>query len=205
MIWNHPIPFGRADLHWMLPMLKTPSASFPTVDQLGDEFGRLIERQIETCFRTILRGPMVVHDRRFLRLMTNEPHPFGNFAVVTNPTSVADTKAAIEPLMPLSAPIAALFPGSPSEAVRAFITDRGFVLAETMPAMGITIDSLAPTSLPRGYAMTEITSASDDDEWCEAFAEGFGLPRPLADCFGPRAASHVKGERAPRYFCVVKD
>ncbi len=185
--------------------MSTITSQFPTVNQLGPHAGNSIARQFETVCRAMLHGPDVVATREFLRFITNEPHPFGNFAIVSNPSNRDHTKTAIQPLLSLEAPTAIVFPGDVSEDVETFARQSGFVPAEMMPAMAVHIDFMPRTSLPSGYALRRFTSIDDDPAWCEAFAPGFGIPRRVADAFGPRAAQDLLESGTIQYFGIMND
>src|SRR5215510_2865227 len=79
---------------------------------MGDNIGLVASAHIDSAFRQILGGPMVLAERRFVRLITGEAHPFGNLAIVSDPADPQGTQTAIEPLRACGAPAAALFPGS---------------------------------------------------------------------------------------------
>jgi predicted GNAT family acetyltransferase len=171
---------------------------------LGAQASDVIARQFETFFRLILRGPDVVNTPQFLRYLTHEPHPFGNFAIVSDTTSPEQTAASIEPLLGLATPSAVLFPASPSTEVDAFVKGHGYILAEAMPTMAVRIDSLAPPAPPEGYAFSQVTTR-DDDAWCDVFARGYGVPRRIADDFGPRAAADLLNNRTICHYAITKD
>ena len=88
-----------------------------------------IARQFDTVFRTVMRGPAVTSGREFFRYITNEPHPFGNFAIVSDPSRVDHAKSAIDGLLPLKAPSAVIFPGAPVESLSEGATESAFVVA----------------------------------------------------------------------------
>jgi GNAT superfamily N-acetyltransferase len=182
----------------------TARAPFPTIESMGDRLGPAIEGQLETLFRALLRGPGATLEPGFCRIVTGEPHPLGNFAVLSDPTDGEQVRCAIEPLCGLEAPSAAIFPSGVSDEVRALVAEHGFALAESMPAMAVDLDGLARPDLPADHQFVEIDAASDGDAWDEALATGYGLPLPVATLFGPGAPLRGFAGSAARYYAVVK-
>lgn len=180
------------------------SDRFPSMATLTDDAGSVIAKQFETVCRRVLNGPYVIRTDGFVQVITGEPHPLGNFAYVTDPTDLAQTMAAVKPLLAKPVPSAVVFPHDASAEVEAFLVARGFALAETMAAMGVEIDLLTPTQLPDGYAFREIDPVVDRERWCEAFGAGYGIPPLVARAFGPAAGPAMKGEAQARYFAVTK-
>lgn len=171
---------------------------------MGDGIGATIARQFATICAAVLRGPGVTSLRDFTRIITHQPHPFGNFAIFSNSTDVA-VHLAVEPLAKLAVPAALVFAARPSERAIAHVTASGFAQAHAMPAMAVDIDLLAPTNLPDGYSFEEV-DGSTDAAWCDAFAEGYEIPRPVAQVFGPAAAAAASSAMdSVRYFAVRKD
>jgi GNAT superfamily N-acetyltransferase len=181
----------------------TSLLDFPTIESLGDRIGGTIERQFETFCRTLLSGPGVINEKGFFRIITGEMHPLGNFAVVSDPSDVDQTHAATRPLCVDDTPAATLFVGAVGDEVEVFLRERGFVLAETMPAMAVDLDRVTLPLLPDGYAIREVHAGADNASWCETFAVGYGLPRPVADAFGPNAAAKIEGDSVARFFAVT--
>jgi hypothetical protein len=71
---------------------------------MGENIGLVASAHIDRAFRQILRGPMVVAERRFVRLITGEAHPFGNLAIVSDRADPRGTQTALEPLRACGAP-----------------------------------------------------------------------------------------------------
>lgn len=176
---------------------------FPAMSELGERIGPLIEQQINTFFQQLLAAPPGERGEGFLRIITGEPHPFGNFAMIADPSNAEATARAIEPLCSITQPAAALFCGLTHESTEQVLADAGFSLAESMPAMAVDINALAPVGLPVGYEFREV-GIDEDDAWCAAFAEGYGVPRPVADLFGPaNAEAHLPMNMPARYFAIA--
>jgi hypothetical protein len=136
----------------------------------------------------MVRGEHLIEESGFLRLITGEPHPFGNFALVSAPVDVDATSAAVDPLVAKNVAAAVIFPDMEvPAAIDAYLTRLGFVAHGAMPAMGVNIASLAPTVLPDGYEFVRIGSGDDGEEWARQFALGYELPLGVAQCFSPVA------------------
>ena len=76
----------------------------PSLAALGSSAGSLIAGHIDTLFRLVLRPRGAFIEPRFARVVTGEPHPFGNFALVRSPADADGVSAAIEPLLGCNAP-----------------------------------------------------------------------------------------------------
>lgn len=180
------------------------SGPHPTLADLGANAGKLIEKHFDVICRQVLRGPDIVSAPGYFRMITREPHPLGNFVALDPSADGGTLLDAIKPLMSLGAPAAVVFTGGPEEELTRLLAERGFSLAETMPAMAADIDSIPPSSLPDGYRFSEI-GASDDEPWCDAFAEGYEIPRPLATVFGPAATAQVDDGGRVHHYAISKD
>lgn len=173
----------------------------PTIDELGDRIGPLIVRQFETLCRALLRGPDVEQTPAYCRIVTGAQHPLGNFAVVSDQTDAAALDAAIAPLLELTVPTAAILTGPESPDAAARLDSAEYVLAESMPAMAVDLDAVAPAPLPQGCAFHEI-EGTETDAWNEALAAGYELPPAVAERFGPGAVPRDRRDLELRYFTV---
>jgi GNAT superfamily N-acetyltransferase len=170
---------------------------------MGENIGLIASAHIDSTFRQILRGPMVVAERRFVRLITGEAHAFGNLAIVSDPADPQGTQQAIEPLRACGAPAAALFPGPVVPPVTDVLVGTGFEAYGAIPAMAVEIRSLPTTGLPVGYSLTRIGGGQESDAWTEAFAVGDGLPRGVAEVFSPNAVHATSSVDASlQYFAI---
>lgn len=186
-------------------MAHDTSAPHPSTDSLGDRLSAVAAQHIDHAFRRVLRGPGVTMERAFVRLITRAPHPFGNLAVVSDPTDQPGTVAATVPLIDCGAPAAVLLPGQASAAVADHLARSGFAGAGSMPAMVVNVDALRPTALPGGYEMARVATG-ESDTWAQAFAAGYELPAVLGEAFSPRTAGVTTAEDAPlQYFAVVRN
>ncbi len=84
---------------------------YPSLAAIGAAAGSAIGRHLETTFRDMVRGENVTSEVAFLRLISGEPHPLGNMALLSAPVDSASARAAVEPLVASGMPSAVLFPG----------------------------------------------------------------------------------------------
>lgn len=181
---------------------RTPYA---TLTDLGESIGLAIGRHLDVGFRAIAKGARVTHEARFFRLFSGEPHPLGNFAVLSAPVDVTSARAAVEPLAAAAVPSAVLFPDlQPPAEVAAYLVERGYVAAGALPAMGVDIARLNATALPDGYEFVHIGSGPESEEWVRQFAVGYELPLGVAEYFSPRAAGASTAADAPLQFFAVR-
>ncbi|HRI44948.1 MAG TPA: GNAT family N-acetyltransferase [Fimbriimonadaceae bacterium] len=135
-----------------------------------------------------------------VKLVTGEPHPFGNFAIGQADDEV---EAIARELAATGQPSCVIFAdGLRSEAEQA-ARQNGFAHEETMPAMAVEIDSLAPCRLPEGYHFERFEPGDDAEDWAAAFAIGYELPQCVADVFSPLAVPIDAAEDADVQFFRV--
>jgi hypothetical protein len=181
------------------------TARIPELAALGTATGAAIGRHLDSTFRTMVRAEHCAEEARFLRLVTGEPHPFGNFALVSAPVDVDAVREAVDPLVANSAPAAVLFPDMEvPAAVDAYLTEQGFTHAPAMPAMGVNIASLKPTGLPDGYEFVRVGDGGDGEEWVRQFAVGYELPLGVARCFSPVALHADTSPDASTQFFAIR-
>ena len=134
----------------------------PAVSVMGTAAGPAIGRHLDTVFRRLVRGPAATHDAAFLRLLTGEAHPFGNFAILSNPKDLIAARSAIEPLLSCPAPSAVLLPSMESDSqIDGLLTACGFVSHGALPAMAVDIAALPAPALPDGYEFVRIADGAD--------------------------------------------
>jgi GNAT superfamily N-acetyltransferase len=179
--------------------------AFSTLTAIGDRIGLLSQRHLETTFRLLAPGASVVHEVGFLRVMTGEPHPFGNLALVSEGRNLAGVRTAVEPLLAGGAPAAVLFPdGAVGPDVDAHLRELGFQNHAAMPAMAVEIDGLAETSLPVGYRL-ERAGGNESEAWAECFALGYEIPLGVARLFSPNTFGGNGGPNAAvQFFSILK-
>lgn len=182
----------------------TQPAPYPSIAAAGNQIARIAEQHIDRAFRHVLLGEQVTSEPRYVRLITGEPHPLGNFAVVSDPADAAGVKAAIEPLVRIGAPAAVLLAGAASAEVVETLQRAGFDPAPSMPAMAVDIDSLKSAALPAGYTMARVGSGPEGDEWGEAFAIGYEIPGVVGTLFSPNAVQATTASDAPIQFFAIR-
>ncbi|MHC5004889.1 MAG: GNAT family N-acetyltransferase [Planctomycetota bacterium] len=178
-----------------------------TRESIGDDLGRAIAKQFQTICRMFMRGSGCTREPGFCRIITGEPHPLGNFAIMSDAAEPEQTRRAIEPLLELEVPSAVVLPAPASEEVDAIVGDSGYVVAESMPAMAVDVDRVARPELPAGHELVEVDSRVPDARWDAALAAGYELPLKVAQFFAPgRRLPEVEADpRSLRYFAVVRE
>jgi hypothetical protein len=182
-------------------MTATPISAFAA---LGAAPGAAIGRHMDRAFRAMVRSAHRAEGLRFLRLFTGEPHPFGNFALLSAPVDVGATREAVGPLVAGGVPAAVIFPDVDVPAdVDAYLTGQGFISHDALPAMGVDIARLKPTALPEGYELVRIGADHDGEAWVRQFAEGYELPLGVARCFSPVALhASTSADSAMQFFAI---
>jgi len=177
-----------------------------SIGSCGDAIDTRAARHLELAFRHMMRGPGTEHDESFIRLVTGEPHPLGNVAVVSDAGNLATTQAAIGPLLSCDFPAAVLYPNGVSESVARSVAALGFESQGAMPAMAVDIERMAATALPPGYDWARIGAGDDGRGWAEALAVGYGLPQGVARLFSPESlgADLAPGART-QFFAILRD
>lgn len=153
-----------------------------SVESLGNRVGPVAATHIDHAFRAILRGEAVTKDPRFSRLITGEPHPFGNFVLLSSGADAAAARGAVKPLLAGGAPSAVLIVEEPSEELLKELTACGFTRHPGMPAMAVDISKLGGARLPDGYSFSEV-GPDERAAWAEAFARGYELPMRVGEEF----------------------
>jgi acetyltransferase (GNAT) family protein len=185
----------------------TTQTHVPALASLGAATAGAIGRHMDRTFRAMVCDRRRTEGTRFLRLLTGEPHPFGNFALVSAPVDLDAAREVIEPLVAGSVPAAVLFPdiGIPGD-VDAYLTGRGFFPHSALPAMGVDIASLKPTTLPDGYELVRVGDGDDGEEWVRQFAVGYELPLGVAQCFSPVALhADTSPESRLQFFAIRRN
>ncbi|MBK8913217.1 MAG: hypothetical protein IPM64_01215 [Phycisphaerales bacterium] len=182
------------------------SAPHASIASLGPAIGPLIERHIDRAFRRFLRGPRCISDPRFVSLLTGEPHPFGNFTLLSEAADPPVCTTAIAPLLRGTAPSAVLCVGRPPAAVEETITRAGFEPHGVMPAMAVEIDKLPATTLPDGYTLARVGAGPQADDWAAAFSIGYELPPGVGAVFSPNVINATLDDHAEfQFYAIVRD
>jgi len=182
--------------------METPPV--PSLAALEHQAGRLGARHLDRTFRLVLRGEGVSRDNRCVRLLTGQPHPFGNLTVVSDLTDPAPIEKEIDALAIVAAPAAMLFVDEVPEPVAAHLLRRGFQCAPPMPVMAVDIDRLPEPTLPGGCALVRVEAGPQGTVWEEVFARGYELPLPVAAYFAPnRVSATLDPGEAIQFFLVT--
>jgi|SRR5262245_8045364 len=179
----------------------------PSLAALGAATGSAIGRHLGLTFRAMVRHAHCTDGPQFLRLVTGEPHPFGNFALLSSPMDLDATRQAVEPLVSEGFPSAVFFADMVVPAsVDAYLTAQGFAPHGSMPAMAVDIAALTPTALPDGYELVRVGAGDDGEEWVRQFAVGYELPLSVAQCFSPVALdANTSPESAMQFFAIHRN
>jgi predicted GNAT family acetyltransferase len=161
------------------------AAIVPSIASLGNAVGARASGHLDLAFRHMMQGQGAELGEHFLRLVTGEPHPLGNLAVVTDPSDLATMQAAVGPLLTCGFPTAVLYPQGVSGTVERSLLAAGFADAGKMPAMAVDIERLAATALPPGYEWARMGEGDEGRAWGDALAVGYGLPQGLARMMSP--------------------
>jgi hypothetical protein len=180
---------------------------YSSLSAAGPAIGRAIGRHLDVAFRAIARGATVANEPGFLRVISGEAHPLGNFALLSGATDLATARAAVEPLAAASLPSAVLFAGMEAPAeIADWLAASGYARHGAMPAMGVDIDAMAATELPAGYAFERIGAGADAEEWERQFAAGYELPPGVARYFSPvNVDADPSPDAALQFFAVRRD
>jgi hypothetical protein len=179
----------------------------PSLAALGPASGAAIGQHMDRAFRAMLRDHRRSDGPHFLRLLTGERHPFGNFALLSAPVDPDAAREVVDPLTAEGLLAAVLFPDMDVPThVTAYLTERGFASHGTMPAMGVDIASLASTTLPDGYELVRVGDGDDGEEWVQQFAIGYELPIGVAQCFSPVTLhADTAPESTMQFFAIRKN
>lgn len=174
-----------------------------SIEELGDKARFIAAFNLEQCFRFLFPGTGAVIERGYLSLVTGEPHPFGNFGLVSNAADLESARLAAAPLAQCDAPSLMGFHDDPKPEIVEHLRDCGFGDPEPMPVLAVEIGQLAPTGLPDGYEF-KVAAREDAKAWTSAIVEAFGLPKPIAKMVSPhRTPPNNQAEQA-HFFGVFR-
>lgn len=162
-----------------------------------------IAQHMESAWRELVTGPKVSSERGFFRIVSGEPHPLGNCAIVADADAFESVKKAIAPLVAGTAPACVIFPFEPPSDVEKLLASSGFTATDAMPTMGIDIGKIANTSLPDGYSFRRIGTMDEVGPWVSAMATGFDVPRSLCELFAPSDTVSVAPDATVQYFAIL--
>lgn len=182
------------------------AAIVESVDSGRDHIGTRAATHLDLAWRQFARGPGVEQREYYMRIVTGEPHPFGNLAIVLSPDDPAVAQAAIGPLLSDSFPALLLCPCGLDEAVAGTMIASGFTDQGSMPAMAVDIERMASSALPPDYAVVRVGADEAGRSWTETVATGFGLPPAVAQLFSPEVhATDLTPDASTQFFAVIRD
>lgn len=117
-----------------------------------------------------------------VKMVTGEPHPFGNFAIGQSDDEVEELA---KELKGTGAPACLLFVDGIRPEAEAAARREGFEHLEQIPAMAVDLEALTPVELPEGYRYERFAPGDDATDWARAFGVGYELPQVVANAFSP--------------------
>lgn len=162
-----------------------------------------ISRHMMATFENLVPACKAHGDSRYLRLITGEAHPLGNFVFIEEADDQDAVRAALSELTDVNEPRAILFPVETNDDINQIVADNGYQGPARMPLMAVNIANLAETPVPNGYEFAEFTSA-DEAEWVQAMADGYPIPRGLAEIFAPSSCAKHGGDNV-KFYGIKKD
>jgi|CXWL01.1.fsa_nt_gi GNAT superfamily N-acetyltransferase len=180
--------------------------AYLTLAELKEMKGSPIASHMDNSFRLILEGPQVVKRDGYMQLVTGEPHPFGNFAVLRDSIGLGSIESAVPGLVHTGAPSAVILLSEASVEVDAHLTAEGFLRVETMPGMAVALNQLAETSLPDGFEFVRVTRMQTGADWVTCASAGYGVPVPVTELFSVRAlgGAEPSADAVVQWFAIKK-
>jgi len=180
----------------------------PIVNSIASSTGSIgarAARHLDFAIRSIMSGQGGVDGGGYFRLITGEPHPFGNMAVLSDANSQETSDAAVAALLGLEVPTLLLYTTGVSDTVARSLVARGYSQG-AMPVMAVDIERLSSTGLPSGYQSSRLGPTQDASEWSQVFAAGYGLPLGLARMFSPEVlGADMANDATTQFFGVRRD
>ena len=174
--------------------------AFPRIADLADQLFELIVGDFDRTFRMYLQGPDVVSTESFFRVQTGLGHPFANLMITRELRDSELLRNAIQPLCSDDFPSAIVCLGTLGIEAEKLLGDHGFNLAEVMPAMAIDLSALNAETTNAKYSVEEV-GPEQNELWVHAMTEGYELPRPFVERFGPAVVTSITEEGVRyRYF-----
>ena len=168
--------------------------------------GAIASGQFDLLWRAMMVGQGGESGDGWFRIISGEPHPLGNVAIVLDGDDSGTATAAAAPLLARDVPSAMLFPHGASAATAGALEALGFHAHGAMPAMAVDIERLSPTALPAGHVWERIDAGDAAREWTDAMAAGYELPRGLARMLSPEVlGADMAGDADVQFFGVRHD
>jgi ribosomal protein S18 acetylase RimI-like enzyme len=169
----------------------------------ADTIGARTAGHLDHLWRFAMRSQGGVADADWFRLISGEPHPLGNVAILAWDDHDEAAIAAVTPLLAIAQPSAVICLHGASEHLAGVLAARGFQPHGAMPAMAVDIGTLTTTSLPAGHRFQRIVAPEVFREWTDVLASGYALPRGLARMLSPEAlGADTADDAAIQFFAV---
>ncbi|MBL8255551.1 MAG: GNAT family N-acetyltransferase [Pseudoxanthomonas mexicana] len=183
--------------------------SSPPVESIAacaDTIGARTAGHLDHLWRLIMPSQGGVADADWFRLISGEPHPLGNVAILAWDDHDEAAIAAVTPLLSIPQPSAVICLHGASEHLAGVLAARGFQPHGAMPAMAVDIHDVATTSLPHGDTFERIATPAAFGEWTDVLATGYDLPRGLSRMLSPEAlGADPADDAAIQFFAIRRD
>jgi GNAT superfamily N-acetyltransferase len=176
----------------------------PSIASIDATIGRDAAAHLDLLWRSLMTGEGAIATERYFRLVTGEPHPLGNLAILREAGDPHVVDEAIAPLLGLPVPAFVISLADPDDAIVEQLTTKGLLQIPPLPAMAIDLSSLAATRIPDGCEFFRVSSEDDAAAWGDALAEGFPMPRGLARRLSPETQAVDAAADAPVQFFGIR-
>ncbi|MDG2423967.1 MAG: GNAT family N-acetyltransferase [Phycisphaerales bacterium] len=174
-----------------------------TLDSKG--LGLAIAQHLGNVFSEVTSSDMVIANERWWRVITHDPHPYANFAIVNELQDAKIIVEALKPLSELELPAGVVFVTVDDVEAVEVVTSLGFSLAGRFPAMALDLTSWQCPACPEGFTMREVDMTHEATAWHQAMVEGYDVPNEVAAMFGRPGLEAGTDAMQARYFGVFKD
>lgn len=182
-----------------------PAPPVASIAACADTIGARTAQHLDHLWRLTMQAQGGVVDADWFRLISGEPHPLGNVAILAWDDHDEAAITAVAPLLAIDQPSAVICLHGASEHLAGVLAARGFQPHDAMPAMAVDIGGLAPTPLPTGHRFQRITASRDFQAWTDVLASGYALPRGLARMLSPEAlGADPADDAAIQFFAVLE-
>jgi GNAT superfamily N-acetyltransferase len=167
---------------------------YESVSSLGGREGMVAAQHMAAALTKVLGAfDCVTRTDRYVRVLSGEPHPLGNFVLGLDPADLEGLSQALQGLEEVPIPSALIYTQPVTdERVLSRIMDSGHDLMDRLPAMACNISDVPATTLPPGYEVIEVDLGEHEEEWLTCFSLGYGLPLRVAKLFPPKATEEAR-------------
>ena len=184
---------------------KNNQTLLPAITELSDQLYKIIADAFDNTFRAYLHGADVKKNSNYFLIKSGLPHPIANLLITRNQNDVGLLSEGVESLCSDEFPSGVVCLGQVSSEAVKLLEDRGFQLAEEMPAMAIDLQDMTEATLGGDYTFQQV-GVDEHDLWVDTFAKGYELPREFANRFGPgNMPSIAKETEEYRYYVVFNN